>query len=237
VLFAMLRPTLTEALRRTSYAMSCDTTRPQLPALLIERRGGELRFVATDGHRLALTRTADAGPDFSVLVGRQTVEEVERMVGAFGGLVRLQRERDRVWFVAGDEFVSGPVVDAVFPAYEHVIPATPEGRVILATAELAAAVAALVPRRDVGINFQFERLLDRAALSVDDGDGGLAQTALAASYEGTLPDRLGLNARYLRDLLGALGDERTFTLQVNGELDPVQEDAAGMTAVVMPMRV
>jgi DNA polymerase III sliding clamp (beta) subunit (PCNA family) len=99
-------------------------------------------------------------------------------------------------------------------------------------------VAALAPRRDTGITLRFERLLDRAALSVDDGDGGLAQTTVAASYEGALPERIGLNTRYLRELLGALGDERTVTLQVSGELDPVRLDGAGeSTAVVMPMRV
>lgn len=103
--------------------------------------------------------------------------------------------------------------------------------------DLTAAVAALAPRRDAGITLRFERLLDRAALSVDDGDGGLAQTSVAASYEGMLPERLGLNSRFLRELLGALGDERTVTLQVSGELDPVRVDGAGgTTAVAMPMR-
>nr|MBK7067935.1 hypothetical protein [Deltaproteobacteria bacterium] len=142
-----------------------------------------------------------------------------------------------MWFVAGDEFASGPVVDAVFPIYEQVIPAAPSGQVTFAMEDLTSAVAALSPRRDTGITFRFERLLDRVALSVDDGDGGLAQTTVAASYEGALPERLGLNARYLRDLLGALGDERTVTVQVSGELDPVRVDSSGMAAVVMPMRV
>nr|MBK7067936.1 hypothetical protein [Deltaproteobacteria bacterium] len=85
VLCTLLRPTLVRLLRQTSYAMSADTTRPHLSALYIERRGGDLHFVATDGHRLALTRVADTGPDFSVLIGRRTIEEVERLVSDFGG--------------------------------------------------------------------------------------------------------------------------------------------------------
>ena len=240
VLFTMLRPTLATALRRTSYAMSCDTTRPHLSAMFIERRAGELRFVSTDGHRLALTRVADAGPDFSVLLGRQTIEEVERLVGAFGGLVRLQRERDRVWFVAGDEFVSGPTADVgTFPHYEQVIPAHADGRVTMTTAELTTAIRAVAARGTPSVRLRLDGAAAAVTLSVEDGDGNAAEVTVAAVFEGSVPEVIGINGQYLREMVGALLDEdATITVQVTGELDPVRIDGVhGTTAVVMPLRV
>lgn len=243
VLFTMLRPSLAAALCRTTYAMSCDTTRPHLAAMLIERRtgpgGGELRFVATDGHRLALVRVADAGPDFSVLIGRQTVEHAARLASDFGGIVRLQREGDRVWFVAGDEFVSGPVVDATFPSYEQVIPESFAGRITLTTAEIVEAVRAVAPKGANSVSLVLQRAAGQVVLRVDDGDGNAAETRVTATLVGELPAKVAFNGQYLRELLHAMPDgEREVTLEVNGEVDPVRVNGAGGgTAVAMPLRV
>jgi DNA polymerase-3 subunit beta len=239
VLFTLLRPTLARLLRQTSYAMSSDITRPHLAALLVQRRADELVLVATDGHRLSVARVADAGRDFSVLVGRRTIEEVERLVNDFGGLVRLQREGDRMWFVAGDEFVSGPVVDAVFPSYGQVIPESFTGRITFTRVELVEAIRALAPKGSNGVTLALQRDAGQVVLRVDDGDGNAAETQVAATFAGEPPAGIGFNGQFLREMLGGLGDEdRTVTFEVNGEVDPVRVDgAAGVTAVVMPMRV
>ncbi len=238
-LFTLLRPTLARLLHQASYAMSADPTRPHLSALLIERRAGELRFVATDGHRLALARVGDAGPDFSVLVGRRTIEEVERMVGAFGGIVRLLRVGERVWFVSGDEWVSGPVVDATFPTYEQVIPESFAGRVTFPAKALVDAVRAVAPKGTNGVTLAFDHDAAEVVLRVGDGDGTIAETRVGATLAGELPATIGINGQYLRELLGALSDDDPkVTFELNGELDPVRVDSAvGATAVVMPMRV
>ena len=239
VLATLLRPTLARALAATSYAMSTDETRPHLSALFVERRNGELRFVATDGHRLALARLPDDGHDFTLLVGRRTIEEVERLVAAPGGLVRVHRDGDRVWFVSGEEWVSGKVVDATFPFYEQVIPEHFAGRVTFPTKDLVEAVRAVAPKGTPGVRLALQRDAARVVLGVDDGDGNLTEATVAASFEGELPAALGINAQYLRELLRALVDEdRTVTIELNGELDPLRVDSAGeTTAVVMPLRL
>ena len=239
VLATLLRPTLARALAATTYAMSTDETRPHLAALFIERREDELRLVATDGHRLALARVADTGPDSTLLVGRRAIEEVERLVAAPGGLVRIQRDGDRVWFVSGEEWVSGKVVDATFPSYEQVIPEHFAGRVTFPTKDLVEVVRTVAPKGTPGVRLALLRDAGRIVLTVDDGDGNLTEATVSAAFEGELPAAIGVNALYLRELLGALsGDDRTVTIALNGELDPLRVDGAGgTTAVVMPLRV
>jgi DNA polymerase-3 subunit beta len=238
VLFTLMRPTLARLLRQTATAMSHDDTRPHLASMLIERRRGELVFVATDGHRLAKAIVADEGDDFSALVGRRTIEAVERMVAVNGGLIRLRRDGDRLWFVSGDEWVSGPVVDAVFPSYEQVIPAASAGHVTLDRAELQAAVRTLAARGDGGVSIKLDREARTATLTSRNDAENLTEMTLAATLDGAPPTGLGLNGRYLRELVAALSDDdRRVTLGLNGELDPICLHAHGATFVVMPMRI
>lgn len=239
VLFTLMRPTLARVLRQTAYAMSGDDTRPHLASMLVERRGDELVFVTTDGHRLAKVSLPDDGDDFSVLVGRRTIEAVERMVAVAGGLVRLRREGDRLWFTSGDEWVSGPVVDAVFPSYEQVIPSHADGRVSMTTAELTAAIRAVAARGTPSVRLRLDGAASAVTLSVEDGDGNAAEATVAAVFEGRVPDNIGINGQYLREMVGALVDEgATLTVQVTGELDPVRIDGAnGTVSVAMPLRV
>lgn len=204
MLTTLLRPTLARALAATTYAMSTDETRPHLCALLIERRCGALHLVATDGHRLALVRVPDGGPDFTLLVGRRTIEEVERLVAAPGGLVRVQRDGDRVWFVSGEEWVSGKVVDATFPFYEQVIPEHFAGRLTFPTKDLVEAVRTVAPKGTPGVRLALQRDAGRIVLTVNDGEGNLTEATVSAAFEGELPAAIGVNALYLRELLGAL---------------------------------
>ena len=168
VLFTLLRATLGRVLASTLHAVADDDTKPHLTAMLIERVGRELRFCATDGHRLAVARVPDDGADFSVLVGRTTIVELARMTAAPGGLVRLHRDAGRVWFVCADEWVSGPVVDATFPPYEQVIPAVSTGSFEVERDDLREALGALVARGRRTVAMTFNRTIGSVTLSTED---------------------------------------------------------------------
>ncbi len=240
VLATLLRPTLARLLAQTAYAISEDDTRPHLAALLVERCGDELRFVATDGHRLALARVPDDGPAFKVLVARALVEELLRMIDApGGGVVRLRRVGDRVWFEEGAAWVSGKVVDATFPSYEQVIPEGHDGTLTMPAGDLSELIHALAPRGTPAVKLALDRDGARVRLTVDDGDDNVTEGEVLASFSGALPEAMGFNARYLREVVGALtSDDATVTIHVWNAADPVRIDSAhGTTAVVMPMQV
>lgn len=238
-LATMMRATLARLLRSTTYAMSNDSTRPHLSAMLIERRAGSLTFVATDGHRLASASFPDDGAGFTLLVGRRTIEELERMAAAPGGLVRIHSTTDRVWFVAENEFVSGKLVDATFPAWEQVIPTSHSGRLTLSRPDLQAALKVVGRTGRGGVKILGDRRASRVTLSTDDAEGNLTEVPLMATFEGDVPTNFGVNGAYLRDLVdGLTADDREVTFDLGGELDPIKVDGAhGTVAVVMPMRV
>lgn len=233
------RPVLARMLAQSAYAMSADDTRPHLHALLLTRRGGELAFVATDGHRLSLARCPDDGGDAALLVGRPTIDELARLVSLPGGPISVRHVDGSVWFASAGEWVCGPLIDEAFPAYEQVIPEDATGRVTFVTVEFAEVLRALAPKGSMGVTLSMMRDQGAVRLHVDDGEGNRTEACLTASFEGSPPSKLGCDARYLRDLLGAMReDDRSVTLALRGDLDPVRVDSAsGMTAVVMPMRV
>lgn len=161
------------------------------------------------------------------------------MVDAPGGVVRLRRDGDRVWFVSGDEWVSGKVVDATFPSYEQVIPEGHDGTLTMPTGDLRELLHALAPRGTPAVKLALDRDAARVRLTVDDGDGNVTEGEVLASFSGALPEAIGFNARYLREVVGALtGDDATMTIHVWNAVDPVRIDSAhGTTAVVMPLRM
>lgn len=238
-LATLLRPTLARLLAQTTYAMSDDDTRPQFAALLIERRDGALRFVTTDGHRLAVARVPDDGADFTALIPRALVEELRRMVDVTGGVVRVHRDGDRVWFVSGEEWVSGRLVDATFPSYEQLIPSGCEGAITMPTGDLRAVLHALAPRGTRGLKLTPELNAAQVRVGTEDSEGNATESQVLASFTGNVPSAIGFEARYLREVVDALtDDDASVTINVWGELDPVRVDCAQRgVAVIMPLRV
>src|SRR5216684_3606973 len=73
---------LRDMLAQTTFAISHDESRYALNGVLFALHDGELRLVATDGHRLALAvrPLATGGPSASGIVPRKAVQEIARIV-------------------------------------------------------------------------------------------------------------------------------------------------------------
>src|SRR5437879_11757847 len=82
--------TLREMLTQTSFAVSHDETRYALNGVLFAFQGKDVRMVATDGHRLALSARSlgQAIPSATGIDPRKDVTEIMRVIGA-GERVKL----------------------------------------------------------------------------------------------------------------------------------------------------
>ena len=109
-------------LTRTSYAMSSDESRPFLNGLHVALRQGDLRLVATDGHRLALARvTVSSQLELSGIVPRKAVVELNRVLGGADDAALAVRENQ--FFLRTPGFIlSSKLVEGQFPNYEQVLP-------------------------------------------------------------------------------------------------------------------
>ena len=108
---------------KTHFSMAQQDVRYYLNGLLLETGSGQLRAVATDGHRLALCQADVDGQldDQQVIVPRKGVLELQRLMSGDGELnIELGSNHIRIQ-LDGIRFTS-KLIDGRFPEYDRVIP-------------------------------------------------------------------------------------------------------------------
>ena len=112
-------------LDKTAFAMANQDVRYSLNGLLLDFSGGNLRTVATDGHRLAVCDHADdvsLSQDRQLIVPRKGVMELVRMLSEDKDKVTLALGRNHVRLVKDGTKFTSKLIDGRFPDYEAVIP-------------------------------------------------------------------------------------------------------------------
>ncbi|MDX1378746.1 MAG: DNA polymerase III subunit beta, partial [Anaerolineales bacterium] len=116
---------LKNLLEKTAFAMANQDVRYYLNGLLFEFRDGQLRTVATDGHRLAicdLGHEVQLSNDRQLIVPRKGVLELVRMLGESEDEVELALGKNHIRLVRGKTVLTSKLIDGRFPDYEAVIP-------------------------------------------------------------------------------------------------------------------
>jgi len=240
---------LVEAIEKTGFAMSHDQTRQALNGVLLEVapvEGGEadLRFVATDGHRLAFIQRrcrASVAGDRGVIVPRKAITEMRRLLAeeATGSALELSFQENRLVVRIGSSLLVTRLVDGQFPDYRQVIP-TGGQRVAVVEREpfyrAVRRVSTLAADRVNLLRFAFKE--GRAVVTAVNPEIGEASEDLEAEYAGT-EFEMGMNARYVMDVFAAAEQEK-MVLEMNEALSPVLMRPLGddgYRCVVMPMRL
>lgn len=243
---------------RVSASMSADQTRPHLTALLVERAGGVLRLVTTDGHRLSKVECANAGVDFRILIPAAAIVQADRLLGAVKGTaefrigtgtvdvetyegrvrkVSTETRADYAWISVGEDWVGSRLVDTAFPSYEQVIPNCADREVLIPTAPFLAALTAcakVASDRTAGVVFTFRG--GDVVISASNPERGVTKSdPIGVVLEGA-DITIGFNSKYIIDALTSVTSD-TFTLRLSGELDPSMIVDGEFIAVAMPMRL
>jgi DNA polymerase-3 subunit beta len=232
-------------LARTSYAMSLDESRPFLNGLFLTARGGELRLVATDGHRLALARCpVTAGSEMTGIVPRKAVQELGRVLGSAERVELAVGESKFFVRTEGFELVS-KLVEGQFPNYEQVVPKSSPLAVVVEREPLLAAIRRVAVIADDRTRpVRLTATVGEVRLSAQSQELGEAEETLPAEFQGS-EVAIGFNARYLLDALGPM-DGAWTVIGLKDALSPgvflSAEDKAGAPdeayrCVIMPMRM
>jgi DNA polymerase-3 subunit beta len=230
---------------RTSYAMSQDESRPFLNGLYLVARKQELRLVATDGHRLALARSAVASDvDMTGIVPRKAVHELGRVLSGAETVGLAVGESKFFVRTEGFELVS-KLVEGQFPNYEQVIPKTSPLRLLVEREPLVAAIRRVaVVADDRTRPVRLTASAGQLRLSAQSQELGEAEETLPAEFQG---DELaiGFNARYVLDAVGAM--EHPWTVMglkdglspgvLLGAADKEGAPDESYRCVIMPMRM
>ena len=248
---------LAELIAKTHFSISTDETRAHLNSALFEWEGDTVRMVTTDGHRLSKVDVKVSGRQASatMLIPLKAIHELRRLCdemlaeGAGSGekgkpeLLITQSGSSAFFQGAGMTF-SVKLVDAQFPPYSQVIPASSD-KVVRAPrsafADALKAVSVAASERTGGVKLSLTNGSMRiTSESPESGDGF---DEIPVEYAGPNMS-IGFNAKYFLDVLASVTDDEV-AISLSGELDPAVLRPAGATttadrqflAVVMPMRI
>ena len=247
-----LDPDLLERLiRKTIYSVSTDETRPALNGALFQIRDGELRVVATDGHRLSKASCKPSGgivtpPKGDVIVPLKALNHVQRLLAGAAGPVQIGISKNHARFVIGDTTLTTKLIEGPFPNYEQVLPKQNNKHLRVRREDFAQALERVSVFSD-SLTRQVKLSLrpNRMTLVVQTPDQGDATEDLEAQYGSDDLD-IGYNAAYLLDILRSIDTEevdiRLNTPVTAGLLAPAQTDKGSapkedLLCLVMPLRL
>ena len=237
---------LSAMIERTMYAASVDETRYNLNGVYLEvlNETGEIRLVATDGHRLACVDRTIEG-DISalasgVIIPRKGLGELKRLVDEDDAEeIELAFANNSGLAKKGDVTLVMRLIEGEFPNYNQVIPKDLTRHLILPTDSLVQAVhrvALLSSERSRAVKLELSD--GQLVITSNNPDLGDAREELDVDYAGE-PLAIGFNAKYLLDAINAIQlKEVRFSFQ--DELSPSRltpPDDEKTLAVVMPMRI
>src|SRR3989449_8034360 len=132
---------LREMLTQTSFAVSHDETRYALNGVLFVFQGKDLRMVATDGHRLALSvRSLGKGVSGATgIVPRKAVTEIMRVLGA-GEEVQIAITENQFVLQMPNFVMTARLIDGQFPNYDAVISNAQLGRLVVGWRAVSVAL-------------------------------------------------------------------------------------------------
>ena len=239
--FSMPQKALRRVLGLVQYAMAQQDIRYYLNGLLMVVEGGELKLVATDGHRLAFAAIALEAdlPRQEAIVPRKTVLELTKLLADSDDEVRIELSASQAAFGFGAIDLVSKLIDGKFPDYTRVIPTGHKNKLQVGREPLRQSLqraAILSNEKFRGVRW----VLADGSLKIvsSNADQEEAQEELEVDYKGDALD-IGFNVNYLLDVLNNVpggGLECLFGDAASSALFtyPAEKD---FKYVVMPMRI
>ncbi|NIQ00307.1 MAG: DNA polymerase III subunit beta [Nitrospinaceae bacterium] len=236
---------LKDMIRKTYFAISPDESRQALNGLLLEQDKDHVNLVGTDGHRLSFVRrpllkSSGKGDAAGYLLPKKVLTELLKLMESDEGATYAFSVKDnQLAFIHDRQVIVSRKIDGKFPNYQQVIPADNDLKVTVNTQALIHAlkrVALLADEKSKMVRFEIQE--GTLKLVSDHTELGGADEEVEIPYKGE-DVRIGLNARYILDVLNVLDDEEvTLNLKDQNHSCLLTSEAdKDYRSIVMPMRL
>jgi DNA polymerase-3 subunit beta len=238
--FSVLGKDLQKLIESTSFAMAQQDVRYYLNGMLWELTSGQIRTVATDGHRMAL---ADGKCDLALeeplkaIVPRKGVVELQRLLDDDSVKIFIGTNHIRV--IGGDYQFTSKLVDGAYPDYDRVLPKGGDKVIQADRLELKGAfgrAAILSNEKYRGVRLSISE--DSLKIVANNPEQEEAQEDMEVNYKGEALE-IGFNVSYLLDVFNTLEQRDIKMTLLNSNSSVLIESVSDESAlyVVMPMRL
>ena len=234
---------LKELFDKTLFAMAQQDVRYYLNGMLLELNGKNLLSVATDGHRLALSKIEleeEVSAELvQAIIPRKGVLEATKLLASTNDDCILEVSNNHIRISLGTIVFTSKLIDGRFPDYDKVLPKNAQRLMKAEKSRLKdafsrASILCNEKFRGVRLNLNENRLMIHA----NNPEQEEAEIELDVDYDSESLE-IGFNVGYLTDALNAiksdtvrfnLGDSNSSVLIENAE-------SSDSLYVVMPMRL
>lgn len=234
---------------QTIFACATDDGKPVLTAVMLdiksEGAGSEVKMVATDTHKLAVTNYAldQVGLVLNRNIPSRTLKELGNILEQSGKrTVLFEVDVNMMRITVGEFEILTRLLEGAFPKYERVVPKEYRTKVAFNREDLLGVLrrARIVAREATAKDRVILRFFEEGIVVVCEGESGRFREEVDAAHEGP-SIRVAFNVVYLLDALSAMNTE-TAVVEMTEKLSPVtfrpvDQKGSDMLCVVMPMQV
>ena len=201
---------LKRLLQRTSFAMAQQDVRYFFNGVLLEVQNGNVRFVATNGQRLATSfvKSGNQG-SHQFIIPRKAVAELVRVLDEeTEDLVTLNFTANHMQVDRGNVRLITKLIDATYPDYSRAIPTGGTKVVIADRQSLKEALSrTAILSNELYRNVRLMLQPGKLDLHANNPQQEEAEETLSVEYGGD-PLEIGFNVSYLIDALTAMKGEK-----------------------------
>ena len=229
-------------LENTQFAMAQQDVRYYLNGLMLEISSGNLKAVATDGHRLAFDETdveTSSNEDRQIIIPRKGVTELIRLLQSSQNEANIRVSKNHIQVTSGKLSFTSKLIDGKFPDYQRVIPELSETIIVADREDLKnslARVSILSNEKYRGVKMVFSN--DSLRVLAHNPEKEEAEEEVNIVYQGDEME-IGFNVSYLIDALTAIDNKKVklSILNPNSSCLIISEKKSRSQYVVMPMKL
>ena len=227
-------------IHQVSFAASRESSRYALNGVLWEKKGKQLRMVATDGRRLAqVDGEVESGGDDerTAIVPIKVMTLLERIVSDPDEVFEISFSSNQAMIFTSNVSLMSTLVQGRFPKYEDVIPTDCDKKIPLNVDAFQSAVrraALLTNEQSRGVAFQFSQ--GKLRFSSSTPEMGEAEINLPVQYDRE-ESQIGFNPQYLLEMLRVVESEEVDFEFRDGKRPGLLRDGKRFLYVVMPVTV
>lgn len=201
---------LSEAIQKTIFATGSDDLRPVMSGIFCEFSTDELRFVATDAHKLVryTRKDAKAKSSASFIVPKKPLNLLKGVLSSTTSDIELEFNNSNVKLTFDENTVIARLIDGKYPNYEAVIPKdNPNKMLVSRSALLGSTRRVSIFSNKTTHQVRLRISGNELSISAEDLDfSNEANERLSCSYEGDDME-IGFNSRFLIEMLSNLDTE------------------------------
>ena len=226
----------------TAFAMAQQDVRYYLNGILVELSTDNIKLVATDGHRLALSEyQTDIGinSDKQIIIPRKGVLELSRLLQNSDSAAQIALSQNHIRIKTDSLTFTSKLIDGKFPEYKRVIPV--DGNRIIevnreALKQTLNRIAILSNEKYRGVRLILGK--NNLSIQANNPDQEEAEEELTVDYNDSDME-IGFNVTYLIDVLNVLNSDKVLVKlkDANSSCIISENSESSSLYVVMPMRL